>query len=159
MELIIDIFPVCVISLDHKEMMATKMSWIADSLLLSAQVAFIDSFFISHPCTKRARIFTVIIVAVDTDARLKKIGLESVFLSAYSRSIKPPIALVTPMICNDPMIKMFIVVLSQLSIFRKSIFRINLAIVKMAGMLMIKYVTDFIVASSSLHSSSCQVSV
>ena len=25
MELIIDIFPVCVISLDHKEMMATKM--------------------------------------------------------------------------------------------------------------------------------------
>ena len=67
MELIIDIFPVCVISLDHKEMMATKMSWIADSLLLSAQVAFIDSFFISHPCTKRARIFTV-----DTNARLNR---------------------------------------------------------------------------------------
>ena len=41
MELIIDIIES---SLTHKEMMATKMSWIADSLLLSAQVAFIDSF-------------------------------------------------------------------------------------------------------------------
>ena len=69
MELVIDISPLVESSLAQKEMRETKMSWTADSLLLSANVALRESFFISGPCTKRARIFTVITNATDTLAR------------------------------------------------------------------------------------------
>ena len=68
MELIIDIIES---SLTHKEMMATKMIRLADSLLFSANVSLRESFFIWGPCTKRATIFTVITIDADTDARLK----------------------------------------------------------------------------------------
>ena len=47
MELIIDISADPETSLAQKEMRETKMSWAADSLLLSANVALRETFFIS----------------------------------------------------------------------------------------------------------------
>ena len=89
MELIIDISPAFVVSLDHKEMMATKMSCMVDSLLLSANVALRDSFFISGPCTKRARNFTAMTIAEDNNARLKKIGPDSCPVCRHTSKEKP----------------------------------------------------------------------
>ena len=53
-------------------MRMTKTNWIADSLLLSAIVAFSENFFISGPWMKTASSFTVRTAAVDITARLKK---------------------------------------------------------------------------------------
>ena len=81
--------------LAHTEIYPTKMSCMADSLLLSVKLAFKESFFISGPCTKTARSFTVIMMAADTDARLRNIGLDSNFMSIVSKIGKPTSAPVT----------------------------------------------------------------
>ena len=81
MELVIDMSPVVVVSLAQNVMRATKMSWKADSLLLSARLAFRESFFISGPWTKRARTFTDMVIAAVTAARLNRIELDSTRMS------------------------------------------------------------------------------
>ena len=88
-ELAMERSPLAEVCLAHIEINPTKMSCMADSLLLSVKLTFKESFFISGPCTKTPRSFTAIMMAADTEARLRKIGLDSNFMSIVRKIGRP----------------------------------------------------------------------